>query len=138
MRGRLDEIRSAGGELVLVGSGTPEQARDFGATVAGVRVLADPSLRAYRALDLKHSRAATLNPGSVIAGARSTLRGHFQGPPQGDPWQQGGLFVVSPGGEILFAQRYKDAGERPRLDKALAALTRPAPAGDRRGSPRPP
>jgi hypothetical protein len=52
------------------------------------------------------------------------LRGHVQGKLQGDPWQQGGLFAVAPGGEILFEQRNKRAGDRPKVDEALAAITR--------------
>jgi hypothetical protein len=125
LRGRLDDIRASGAELVLIGNGSPAHARDFASREAtGIRVLADPSLRTYEALGLKRSKAATLDPASVVAGARSTLRGHRQGKLQGDAWQQGGLFVVAPGGEVLFEQRNKSAGERPRLDAALAAIVR--------------
>jgi AhpC/TSA antioxidant enzyme len=131
LRGRLDQIHQAGAELVLIGSGSVAHARHFASReAAGIRVLADPSLRTYEALGLKRSRAATLDPGSVVAGARSTLRGHVQGRLQGDPWQQGGLFAVAPGGEILFEQRNKSAGERPKIDSALATV-----AGPRLGSP---
>ena len=123
MRGRLDEIHDAGADLVVVGTGTPAEARHFAShEAAGVRVLIDPSLRTYKALGLKRGVGATLNPRSLIAGARSTLRGHVQGKLQGDAWQQGGLFVVAPGGEVLFSQRNKDAGERPRLDDALKVV----------------
>jgi hypothetical protein len=125
LRGRLADVERAGATLVLVGSGTPEQARHFAEHDAGgLTVLADPSLRAYRALDLKRGKAATLGPRSLLAGARSTLHGHVQGRLAGDPWQQGGLFAVAPGGEILFSQRNQDAADRPRLDDALEAVRR--------------
>lgn len=118
-------MHDAGARLVLVGSGTPAHARHFGEReAAGLEVLADPSLETYEALGLKRGVGATLGPRSVVAGARSMLRGHVQGKLRGDPWQQGGLFVVAPGGEILFAQRNADAAERPRLDAALKALRR--------------
>ena len=115
----------AGADLVFVGSGSPAHARQFQERQApGIAVFADPSLRTYQSLGLKRGVAATLGPRSVLAGARSTLRGHVQTRVQGDPWQQGGLFAVAPGGEILFAQRNADAADRPRLDEALRAASR--------------
>ena len=123
MQGRRHEIESAGGRLVFVGNGSPRLAQRFRErTVPGATVLTDPSLASYRALGLRRGVGETLGPRSLFAGARSVLRGNLQGRVQGDAWQQGGLFVVAPGGELLFAQRNRDASERPRIDEALASL----------------
>jgi len=131
--GRLEEIRRAGADLVLVGNGRPDQAAAFARDeVPGVTVLTDPSLRTYRALDLRRGVLATLGPRSAIAAASAFRRGHRQAATAGDAWQQGGLAVIAPGGRILFVQRNRDAGDRPDLEGALAAL-----AADQ-GSPAPP
>ena len=121
--GRLDEIRKAGAELVLIGNGRPDQAAAFARDEApGVTVLTDPSLRTYRALDLRRGVLATLGPRSALAAASAFRRGHRQAATAGDAWQQGGLAVVAPGGRIVFVQRNRDAGDRPDVDGALAAL----------------
>ncbi len=131
--GRLDEIRRAGADLVLIGNGRPDQATAFARDeVPGVTVLTDPSLRTYRALDLRRGVLATLGPRSALAAASAFRRGHRQAATAGDAWQQGGLAVVAPGGRILFVQQNRDAGERPDVEGALAALRAnraPAPGG---------
>lgn len=125
MRARLDQIREAGAQLVLVGNGTPQQAAAFQRRYApDVAVYTDPSLESYRALGLRRSLAATLSIGSGLAALRAHLRGNRQGRLQGDPWQQGGLCLVAAGGQLLHVQRNRDAGERPYLDAVLAALSR--------------
>ncbi len=123
MRGSLEEIRAAGAELVFVGTGSPGLARSFQKRFApDCLVLSDPSRECYAALGLKRSVAATLSPRSAVGAIRSSLRGHLQGPVAGDPWQQGGLFAVLRGGRIAFAQRNRDAADRPQLDEALRSL----------------
>ena len=125
MRGRLDEVRAAGADLVFVGCGTPAHAASFQrGHVPECSALTDPTLEAHRRLGLRRSVFAALGPKSVLAGARATLRGHPQTWRRGDPWQQGGLFAVVPGGELVFAQRNSDASDRPDLDGALTALRR--------------
>ena len=135
MRGKLPEIRRAGVQLVLVGNGTLEQARAFQDRYApGVAVYTDPSLRAYAALGLRRGVAATLGPASAVAFVRAHARGHRQGAIEGDPWQQGGLVLMAPGGRALYVQRNRHAGDRPDVDGALAALVarRPERAAARR------
>ena len=130
--GGLDEIRSAGADLILLGNGRPDQAAAFARDQApGVTVLTDPSLRTYRALGLRRGVLATLGPGSAIAAAGALLRGHRQTATAGDAWQQGGLAVVGPGGRLLFVQLNRDAGDRPDLEGALSAVAaeRRSPAG---------
>ena len=127
MAGRLEEIRAAGAELVFIGNGTPEQAARFAnREVPGCTVLTDPSRRSYTALGMRRGVLSTLAPGSALAAVGAAARGHRQTAVEGDPWQQGGLLLLGRGGEILFLQQNRDAGERPDLDGALAVL---APAG---------
>lgn len=127
MRGRLDDIREAGAELVFIGNGSPRLAARFGETrVPGITVLTDPSLDLYRALGMKRSVIATLGPQTWLGAARSVARGHIQTDRQGDPWQQGGLFAMARGGKIVYRRPNQDAADRPDLDAALRALAKVA------------
>jgi hypothetical protein len=123
----VDEIRTAGGELVLVGNGSPEAAARFERDHApGITILTDPGLAIYRELGLKRGVAATMGPRTWGAAARALARGHRQTALEGDPWQQGGLFVLAPGGHIVFGQRYDNAGDRPDIEGALRAVRQAA------------
>ena len=127
MRGRAAEVRSAGAQLIFVGNGSPAFAAHFKTRDAGgVDVYTDPSLAIYRQLGMKRGVGATLSPRTWAAAARATARGHIQTGIEGDPWQQGGVVVLARGGEIVYSRPNRDAGQRPRLDAALAALRRPA------------
>jgi hypothetical protein len=123
LRGRLQDVRDAGAELVLVGNGTPEQAASFQkARAPELPVYTDPTLAAYRALGMRRGVLATLGPSSLVAGMRATRSGHVQTDVQGDAWQQGGLYALARGGTIVYSQPNRSAGDRPDLDAALKAL----------------
>ena len=137
MRGRRDEIEQAGADLVFVGNGSVAHARRFREKhVPESDVYTDPDLTAYTALGFRRSVAATLGPSSAVAFARATLRGHRQTSVEGDAWQQGGLVVMAPGGELLHVQRFHDAGGRADVDAALRALGAASRAGGRHPKPR--
>ena len=123
MRGRLEEIRAAGADLVFLGSGSPQMAADFrDRDVPGLTVLTDPSLETYRRLGMKRGVGATLGPRTWTAAARAVASGHMQKAPAGDAWQQGGLVVLARGGEIVYRRANRHAGDRPDLHAALRAL----------------
>jgi peroxiredoxin len=120
LRDRLDEVHSEGAELVFIGNGSADQAAAFARDrVPGCPVYTDPSLTTYQALGMTRSVRATLGLRSVLAGARATLQGHRQASLQGDPWQQGGMFVVARGGKVVYSQLNRSAADRPDLDAAL-------------------
>jgi AhpC/TSA antioxidant enzyme len=123
LRGRLRDVEEAGAELILIGNGSIQQALSFQrARAPEIRVFTDPTLDAYRALGMRRSVGATLNPTSALAGIRATARGHVQTSVEGDAWQQGGLYAVARGGTIVYSQPNRSAGDRPDLDAALNAL----------------
>ena len=123
MRERKEELDAAGVRLAFVGNGNVEQANRFHLNHApDCDVFTDPSLGAYRTLGLRRSVVGTLGLASVVAGVRSTLRGHHQRSVQGDPWQLGGVFAMAQGGKTVYAQRFVHAGERPDATSALKAL----------------
>ncbi len=123
MRDRLEEIRTAGAELVLVGNGSVKFASAFQHDRAPeLRVFTDPSRKTYEALGMKRGVLATIGVRSQVAGWRSTRRGYLQTSLQGDAWQQGGLLAVEKGGHVAYEHANRSAGERPDLGAALAAL----------------
>lgn len=123
MRGRQDDIRAAGAELVFLGSGSPAMAADFRERdVPGILVLTDPGLETYRRLGMRRGVAETLGPRTWGAAARAVATGHLQKPPAGDAWQQGGVVVLARGGEVVYRQANRHAGDRPDIDAALRAI----------------
>jgi hypothetical protein len=124
----LAEIRERGAELVIVGNGRPEHAADFRERQRiECPVLVDPELRAYKAAGLKRGVLNTIGPRTLRHGLRALRSGQFQGATQGDPWQQGGVFVIEPGNKVRFAYVSEEAGDHPDPADVVAAL------GDARG-----
>ena len=100
MRAYIPRIHAAGGELVIVGNGSVEQACYFVADYALTKpLLTDPTLALHRALGARRG-------GRGIRSIRNALRamrgGFFQWQVLGDSRQHGGIFVVMPGGEITY------------------------------------
>lgn len=129
MRRALPEIRAAGADLVIVGSGRPEQARDFLEATkleragGGVEVFCDEDLTAYRLARMKRGVLRTLGPRAAWNVVRTLARGYLPSGAraQGDPYQQGGLLVVTKAGEIVFHHASDVAGERLPIEEAIAA-----------------
>lgn len=123
IKNELDKDKVA---LIAIGSGTPEQARDFSEQFefAG-ELYVDPELRSYKAFGLVRGFWKTLGPSSIAKGIGTMFHGHFQGLSAGDLWQQGGLFVLGPGNRLLFAHRNPKAGFQADLDQVLAVCRMP-------------
>ena len=122
MRDYVPRIHRAGAELVIVGNGTPEQARGFvrGSSIE-TPVFTDPSLAVYRAVGARRGGGGLRLVRNAL---RALRRGFFQWRVLGDPRQQGGLFVVMPGGAIVYRYVSELAGDHPALDEVMAALER--------------
>lgn len=130
MRERLDDIRSAGAELAIVGNGAASFASAFreDLRLGEVPLLVDPELRSYRAAGLRRGRVEALSPRLPANAFRALSRGFRQVGVQGDPWQLGGVFVIRPGGVLLFRHRSAEAGDHPAIEDLLASLRPGAPA----------
>lgn len=114
MSGIQGELNDLGVGLVVVGSGNADQARDFLAERRlALPLYVDPGLKAYRALGLRRGVAATLNLSAIKHGARAMAGGYTQGAVAGDPWQQGGVFLVRPDGTMPYSYRSEAAGDHP-------------------------
>lgn len=128
MRDALAEIRRRGAELVIVGNGRPEHAIDFrDSEHVESPLYVDPELQAYAAAGLKRGLRSSLSPGVVFRGVRAFVEGKRQGATMGDPWQQGGVFIIRPGNRVAFAYISQEAGDHPSAEAILSALDRLAP-----------
>lgn len=122
------DIEAAGARLVLIGNGTPNFIEGFRERTGYTGpIYTDPDRELYRELELKRSVGSAVNLRSMGRAFSALRKGHRQTRTQGDPWQQGGVFVVTGDGSVLFEHRSAYAGDHPEVDDIVSAL-RGAPA----------
>jgi hypothetical protein len=81
-------------------------------------------MKAYRAAGLRRgfTKAISLrSPGHLV---RALRKGFRQTRVEGDPWQLGGAFVITPDGRTLYRQISREAGDHASLPELLAAIDR--------------
>ncbi len=121
-------IRAGGLQIVALGSGTPSCARGvlsemrIDAGAANLRMLTDSKREAYRHFGLHRGvrRTFTWLVPANARGAREfprqcCVKGRMPGVNAGDPWQQGGMFLLSAKGKTLYELRETSPGW-PRMD----------------------
>ncbi len=116
------QMDKKGVSIVAVGSGTPDQANAFVEKngFAGEMVVS-PDLSAYRVFKLVRGVWQSVGPASVYRGIKAMAKGFRQGSTAGDPWQQGGVFLIGPGEKLRFAHKDRFAGDHADLNDVLAA-----------------
>lgn len=120
---RIDDLRASGAEIFVIGNGSPS-------FIAGFRdetgwagpIYVDPSLEVYKAAGLKRGVLKTFNPAAAWRSIGTLRRGIRQGRTQGDPWQQGGVLVVAPSGDVLYTHASEGPGDNASADEILTAL----------------
>ncbi len=123
MRDALPEIRRRGAELIIVGNGRLEHAIDFrDSEHVESPLYVDPGLHAYAAAGLKRGLRSSLSVGVLLRGVRALREGKRQGATMGDPWQQGGVFIIRPGNRVDFSYISEEAGDHPSAEAIIAAL----------------
>jgi hypothetical protein len=126
----IERIHAAGGELVVVGSGTPN-------FIGGLRertgftgpIYSDIERTSYRAAGLKRGWLRILNPVSGAHAIGALAGGFRQSGTQGDNAQQGGVLVVLPPGRAVYQHVSKIAGDNApagEVVEALEAAVKPA------------
>ena len=123
LRHRLDDLHATGAELIVIGNGSPQFIEGFRETTGWQGPLyTDPSLAVYQAAGLKRGVLTVLDPRAALSALGALRAGSRQGRTQGDQWQQGGVLVISPSGEVLWSQVSDYAGDNAAPDDILAAL----------------
>jgi peroxiredoxin len=114
------DVRAAGGELVVIGHGAPEQAAWFVEEVGvSIPVYTDPSLRIYSALATHPGFRDALHPGTFWSAMRAMRRG-LTTQPRDDA--EAAVAVIAPDGSIRYGFVSRFRGDEPDLDEVLAAV----------------
>ena len=122
------KFESAGSRLVIVGNGQPSFIEGFRATSQYQGELyTDPSRATYKAMRLRSGRRSTLGLRVVGNAIRAYREGYRQTEVLGDPWQQGGVFVIDTDGTVAFSYASARAGDHPPVIDILQALESIAP-----------
>ena len=123
MRDVYPEIQRQGAELIAIGNGQPQFVQGFIEDESiPFPVYTDPKRVTYKALGFTRGIGATFKLATLKSGIRAASAGHRQHALQGDPWQQGGLVVVSTMGDILYHHINKDAGDHAPIEDVLKVL----------------
>jgi peroxiredoxin len=121
---RLPDISGRGYDVLVIGQGAPEAARAFvEAAAAPFPVVVDPSLEAFRRAGLRRSIVGTLLDPRAWVRALGAIKHGRPGRLLGDPWQNGGVFVLDRAGHERFRHISRYAGDHPRLEAVLSAMS---------------
>jgi hypothetical protein len=137
LRPHFPGLAAAGVRLVFIGSGSPEQARDFATEHRLLppdhRVVTSPDLAAYRAAGLHRGLFATIGPAALFQAGRALARGYVQIGIHGDRTQQGGAVVLDARCEVVLHHANRSLGGHVRPAMLLEAVRRGAASGGRAG-----
>jgi hypothetical protein len=122
---RIDDLRATGADVIVIGNGSPSFIDGFRETTGWQGPLyTDPSLEVYKAAGLKRGVLKTFNARAAIKAIGALRSGSRQGRTQGDEWQQGGVVVVAPSGDVIWTQVSEYAGDNAAVDEILSAVRR--------------
>lgn len=124
MRDRLPQFDQAGGRLVLVGMGTPEESAAFaGKFGVSLPMISDPQRLLYQAFGLpKVSALKLISPILTFKALAAVAQGHSVGLPVGDVRQLPGAFIINTRGQIVYRHVASDPADHPDTEAILAAL----------------
>jgi peroxiredoxin len=125
LRDQAERFEEAGAAVVLVGLGSPEQARDFcERRRVPFACVVRPDGAVHRAYGLRRGNLNQLAGPRVWAPwLRDQLTGKRQGRfGQGDPARLPGTFVVDTEGVVRFVHGGRRSNDNPSNDEVLAAL----------------
>ncbi len=128
MRGRYEEIRGLGAEVVAIGTGDGAYARQFVEDEAiPFPVLVDDDGAAARAAAVRVSSFPGLFHPRTWGPTRETFRRGYRVHKAGSRVTQlGATFVVAPGPKLLYSHVDRDSTDHAPLADVLAALATPA------------
>lgn len=124
MRSEINPIRQTGAELVIIANGKPHHAESFRKDLKlSNPIFVDPKLGTYKALKLEHGIWKTFKPIVWVHAFRAYMSGFRQRKTTGDPWQQGGTFVILPNGQVPYHYICKHPGDHPDPKDFLSVLS---------------
>jgi hypothetical protein len=131
VRGRYDEIRRTGAEVIVVSFAPVERLPGY-IELHGwpFPVVSDPDRAAYRAFGLESAGwGRLLRPRVWRRYASLMLRGYRLRGSREDVHQLGGDFVVGRDRRLVYAHRSADPADRPSAEELVNALARASAPG---------
>ena len=126
MRDFVPEVHEAGGEIVILGNGSPEQAAWFVEDYKiEMPVFTDPALASHAIVGAR--RPWMVDPRSLFRGAEAMRHGFRQTKVMGSAGQLGGVFVITADGRMPYKYLSRFAGDHPDPRDAVRALKAATP-----------
>ena len=126
MRGRYEEIRELGGEVLVVTFSRPERAAAHSAAhELPFPIASDPDARAYRAFGMQRcTRWTFARPGIVLSYLGLILRGRrpHAPAPEDDLLRLGGDFVLDGERRLIYAHPSRHPASRAHANTLVAAV----------------
>ncbi len=115
MRHAEDDIRAAGGKIVLVGMGTASQSREFIERFSvPFPMICDPDQHLYRDFSIERmSPLGFFSPTMALRGIAAMAQGHTMGLPEGDVRQLPGVLIIESDGRIVYRYDGNDPADHP-------------------------
>lgn len=121
-----EQFAASGARLVVIGQGTPEQGASFLASQkVDLPLYVDNGRESYKVAGTKIGTfGELLGPQMVAKGAAAMAQlGIHQGMTVGHPAQLGGVLVIRPADEIVYAHLSEDVSDFPPNSEVLAAAS---------------
>ena len=124
MRHAEEDIRQAGGTIVLVGMGTEPQTREFKERFdVPFDMICDPDQHLYRDFSVERmSPLGFFSPTMALRGIAAMAQGHTMGLPEGDVRQLPGVVIIASDGRIIYRHHGSDPADHPTPDAIVEAL----------------
>ncbi len=115
MRHAEEDIRQAGGNVVLVGMGTASQTQEFIERFnVPFPMICDPDQHLYRDFSIERmSPLGFFSPTMALRGIAAMAQGHTMGLPEGDVRQLPGVVIIESDGRILYRYDGHDPADHP-------------------------
>ncbi len=119
------EFQNKGLRLVVIGNGDSYFIKTFREdTGFQGEIYTDPSRQSYTILQFKKGIRSSVRLKTLTTGLKAIMEGHSQKSVQGDPWQQGGVIVITPGQSISFFYANQEAGDYVEVETILMKIPR--------------
>jgi hypothetical protein len=120
---QIDAIQETGAVVHVIGNGSPSFMAGFREETGWTGPLfTDPSLEVFKAAELHRGVGSTIDPRGWFNATKAMKYGQRQGRIQGDTWQQGGVLIVTPSGDVKWHCASKRAGDVADASEIIAAL----------------
>ncbi|MGD9097744.1 MAG: AhpC/TSA family protein [Desulfobacterales bacterium] len=115
LRHAEEEIRQAGGNVVLVGMGTESQTQEFMERFdVPFPMICDPDQHLYRDFSIERmSPLGFFSPTMALRGIAAMAQGHTMGLPEGDVRQLPGVLIIESDGHIIYRYDGNDPADHP-------------------------